>query len=92
VIGTSLFQIVFITANVTILQAITTNTVDVVLAMLMLTSSVIGAQFGTRLGIKMPAEQLRAMLAVMVLAVVVKLALGLIITPDNPFTMVMLEK
>ena len=92
VIGTSLFQIVFITANVTILQSITTQTVDVVLAMLMLTSSVVGAQFGTRVGLKIPAEQLRAMLAVMVLAVVIKLALGLIITPDNPFTMEILEK
>lgn len=91
VIGTSLFQIVFITANVTILQAVTTHTVDVMLAMIMLTSSVIGAQFGTKMGLKVPAEQLRAMLAVMVLAVVIKLALGLVITPDSPFTMVVME-
>lgn len=91
VIGTSLFQIVFITANVTILQAISTHTVDVVLALLMLVSSVIGAQFGTRIGLKIPAEQLRAMLALMVLAVVFKLALGLFITPDNPFTIAAFE-
>jgi uncharacterized membrane protein YfcA len=91
VIGTSLFIIVFITANVTILQAVTTQTVDVVLAMIMLTSSVIGAQFGTRMGAKLPAEQLRAALALMVLTVVVKLAIGLFVTPDNPFTMVVLE-
>jgi uncharacterized membrane protein YfcA len=92
VIGTSLFQIVFITANVTILQSISTQTVDVVLALLMLGSSVIGAQFGTRLGMKFPAEQLRAMLAIMVLLVVLKLALGLLITPDTPFTISILEK
>jgi len=91
VIGTSLFQIVFITANVTILQAINTHTVDVTLAFLMLISSVIGAQFGTRIGIKIPAEQLRAMLALMVLAVVLKLAIGLLITPDNPFSINMIE-
>ncbi|MDA0782863.1 MAG: sulfite exporter TauE/SafE family protein [Rickettsiales bacterium] len=86
VIGTSLFIIVFITANVTILQSVTTHTVDVVLAMLMLTSSVIGAQFGTRVGLKMPAEQLRAILAMMVLAVVIKLAIGLFVAPNNPYT------
>lgn len=91
VIGTSLFIIVFITANVTILQSVTTQTVDVVLAMIMLTSSVIGAQFGTRMGAKLPAEQLRAILALMVLTVVVKLAIGLFVTPDNPFTLVVLE-
>lgn len=92
VIGTSLFQIVFITANVTFLQAVSTQTVDIILALLMLLSSVVGAQFGTRMGLKLPAEQLRAMLAVMVLAVVIKLGLGLLITPDNPFTIVTLAK
>jgi hypothetical protein len=86
VIGTSLFQIVFITANVTLLQAINTQTVDIVLALLMLISSVVGAQIGTRVGLKLPAEQLRAMLALMVLAVVIKLALSLFITPANPFS------
>lgn len=92
VIGTSLFQIVFITANVTILQAINTQTVDVMLAFLMLTGSVIGAQFGTKIGLKIPAEQLRAMLAIMVLTVVIKLAFDLIITPDNPFTILAVER
>ncbi|PIR38477.1 MAG: permease [Alphaproteobacteria bacterium CG11_big_fil_rev_8_21_14_0_20_39_49] len=92
VIGTSLFIIIFITANVTILQSVTTHTVDVVLAMLMLTSSVIGAQFGTRIGLKMPAEQLRAILAIMVLAVVIKLAIGLFIAPNNPYTIAIIGK
>ncbi len=92
VIGTSLFQIVFITINVTILQAISTHTVDIVLAVLMLASSVIGAQVGTRISMKIPAEQLRAMLAIMVLAVVIKLAFGLFVTPDNRFSIVVLDK
>jgi uncharacterized membrane protein YfcA len=92
VIGTSLFQIVFITANVTLLQAIKTQTVDIVLALLMLTGSVIGAQFGTKIGARLPAEQLRAMLALMVLAVVFKLGLDLFITPDNPFSISVIEE
>ncbi len=92
VIGTSLFQIVFITANVTLLQAINTQTVDVVLALLMLTSSVIGAQFGTKIGMRLPAEYLRAMLAIMVLAVVFKLGITLFITPDNPFSVSIIEE
>ncbi len=91
VIGTSLFQIVFITVNVTVLQAINTHTVDVILAILMLTSSVVGAQIGTSLGVKLPAEQLRAMLALMVLGVVFKLALGLFLTPDDLFTIEVLK-
>lgn len=86
VIGTSLYQIVFITTSVTILQSISTHTVDVVLAMIMLTSSVIGAQFGTRIGLKLPAEYLRAILSIMVLGVVLKLGIGLFLTPDNPYT------
>ncbi|MDB2414556.1 sulfite exporter TauE/SafE family protein [Rickettsiales bacterium] len=90
VIGTSLFQIVFVTANVTFLQSINTHTVDVVLAFLMLISSVIGAQFGTRIGLKLPSEQLRAILSLMVLGVVFKLALSLFITPDNPYNIIML--
>jgi hypothetical protein len=91
VVGTSLFNTVLITANVTILQSISTHTVDIVLAMLILTSGVIGAQFGTRIGLKLPAEYLRAMLAMMVLAVVIKLALGLVITPQNPYSITLLE-
>ncbi len=92
VIGTSLFQIVFITANVTLLQAINTQTVDVVLAFLMLTSSVVGAQFGTKIGMRLPAEYLRAMLALMVLAVVFKLGLTLFIEPDSPYVVNMIEE
>lgn len=83
VIGTSLFQIIFITANVTFLQALNTHTVDIILALLMLTGSVVGAQFGTRIGMKFPAEQLRAMMAILVLCVVTKLAYSMFIRPAN---------
>jgi len=55
VIGTSLFQIIFITANVTFLQAITTKTVDLMLALLLISGSVFGAQIGSRIGTKLPA-------------------------------------
>lgn len=86
VIGTSLYQIIFITANVTILHAISTQTVDIILALLLLVGSVIGAQFGTRLGAKLPAEQLRGLLAATVLAVALKLAYGLFVTPQDVYS------
>lgn len=88
VIGTSLYQIIFITANVTILQAVTTQTVDIVLALLLLSGSVIGAQIGSKIGEKMPAEHLRGLLAALVLGVAVKLGLGLFATPADPFTII----
>ncbi len=91
VVGTSLFQTIFTTGNVTILQAATTQTVDVVLAMILLTGSVIGAQFGSTLSLKVSAEKLRAMLALMVLAVCFKLALGLVLTPAEPFAIMVAE-
>ena len=86
VIGTSLFQIIFITANVTFLQAVNTQTVDIVLALILLTGSVFGAQLGTKLGGKLPAEYLRGLLALIVLCVTVKLAYGLIAKPDELYS------
>ncbi len=83
VIGTSLFQIIFITANVTLLQAITTQTVDIVLAVLLLCGSAIGAQVGLKLGSKVSPEKLRALLAVIVLAVAIRLASGLLVPPES---------
>ena len=86
VIGTSLFQIIFITANVTLLQAITTQTVDIMLALLLLAGSVFGAQLGTKIGTKIPAEYLRGMLAALILGVAIKLAFGLLTPPDSIFS------
>jgi uncharacterized membrane protein YfcA len=85
VIGTSLFQVIFVTANAAFLHAVTNQTVDVMLAALLFIGSVTGAQLGTRVGAKLPGEQLRAMLAVLVLAVAGKLFYDMISTPDSMF-------
>ena len=86
VVGTSLFQIIFVTANVTFLQAVNNATVDVLLALLLLTGGVIGAQFGTRLGSRLRGEQLRGLLALIVLAVCGKILYDLIGTPVDQFS------
>ena len=86
VVGTSLFQIIFVTAFTTMLHATTNYTVDVVLAVLLLVGGVIGAQIGTRIGIKMKAEQLRILLAIMVLAVCGKLAFDLLVQPAELYS------
>ncbi len=91
VIGTSLFQIIFITANVTLLQAITTQTVDLLLALLLLSGSVVGAQVGSKLGTKLPADYLRGMLAALVLGVAIKLAFGLFTPPSDIFTVSLID-
>ncbi len=87
VVGTSLFQIIFVTAFTTLLHATTNYTVDIVLAVLLLVGGVIGAQIGTRIGVKLKAEQLRILLAIMVLAVCGKLALDLLIMPSELFSL-----
>ncbi len=86
VVGTSLFQIIFVTGNATFLQAYLNQTVDVVLAILLLVGGVVGAQFGTRVGSKLRGEQLRSLLALMVLAVCLKLMSDLVITPPDLFS------
>ncbi len=86
VIGTSLFQIIFVTAFTTLLHATTNYTVDMVLAILLLIGGVIGAQIGTRIGTKMKAEQLRILLAVLVLAVCGKLGLELFLKPAELYS------
>ena len=83
VVGTSLFQIILTTAYTTMMHATTNKTVDVALAVLLLVGGVIGAQIGTRIGLKMKAEQLRVLLAMMVLAVCIKLGLDLLIQPSE---------
>ena len=86
VVGTSLFQIIFVTAFTTMLHATTNFTVDIVLAVLLLVGGVFGAQIGTRIGVKMKAEQLRILLAIMVLAVCGKLAFDLLVMPSDIFS------
>ena len=85
VVGTSLFQIIFVTANVTILQSVSNQTVDIVLALLLLAGGVVGAQLGARAGAKLHGEHLRGLLAMMVLGVCLKLTYDLIATPTELF-------
>lgn len=86
VVGTSLFQVIFVTSNVTILHALTTQTVDVILAVLLLLGSTTGAQLGSRVGLKLPEEYLRAMLASIVLVVAIQLGINLVTTPDHLYS------
>jgi len=86
VVGTSLFQIIFVTANVTMFHAIATQTVDVVLALLLLVGSVVGAQYGARHGTKLRGEQMRGLLALLVLAVAVALVVDMVLPPTEQFS------
>ena len=87
VVGTSLFQIIFVTAFTTLLHATTNFTVDMILAVLLLVGGVVGAQVGARLGANLKAEQLRILLAIMVLAVCGKLALDLLLMPSELYSL-----
>ncbi len=86
VVGTSLFQILFVTAITTMVHAVTTHAVDIVLAGLLLIGSVIGAQVGTRLASKLPPDWLRLGLAAVILLLAVWLALGLGWRPSEIYT------
>ncbi len=86
VVGTSLFQIIFTTALVTFLHATSTQSVDMLLAVILIIGAVVGAQFGSRIGAKLKAENLRIILAVIVLAVCTKLGIGLFLEPDNLYS------
>lgn len=86
VVGTSLFQITFVTAFTTVMQATTNQSIDIVLAFLLMLGGVIGAQYGARAGQKLRGEQLRLLLALLVLAVGLRLAFGLFVRPDNLFS------
>ncbi len=86
VIGTSNFQILFVAANVTFLQATTNGTVDVVLAVLLILGGVIGAPIGARIAARMPGVALRGLMAVLVLAVAAELLFELLRTPLSPFS------
>ncbi|MCX8996004.1 sulfite exporter TauE/SafE family protein [Rhizobiaceae bacterium BDR2-2] len=86
VVGTSQFQIIFTTAYATIVQAATNYSVDVVLAFILMSAGVVGAQYGLRVGQKLRGEQLRALLALLVLAVGVRLAIELVVTPADVYS------
>jgi len=86
VIGTSIFQIIFVTAVVSVLHATFNQTLDVVLAFILAAGGVVGGQFGVRAGQKLRGEQLRALLAVMVLAVAIRLLFDLVLRPDELYS------
>ncbi len=87
VVGTSLFQIIFVTGFTTLMHATTNYTVDMALALLLLIGGVVGAQVGARLGTRLKAEQLRILLAIMVLAVCGKLAMDLLLQPAELYSL-----
>ena len=91
-VGTSLFQIIFITAIATVLHAMTTHAVDIVLAAVLLIGSTVGAQYGVRLSHRIPAYLLRGLMASLWLLVAGRLAYGLFITPTEIFTTVVTSR
>jgi uncharacterized membrane protein YfcA len=91
VVGTSLFQIIFVAAFTTIVQAAANRSVDVVLALALMIGGVAGAQYGAKAGQKLRGEQLRALLAVLVLAVALRLGFDLFVTPASRYSLTGLE-
>ena len=87
VVGTSLLQIIITTALTGVLQAGRNQTVDIVLATLLLVGGVVGAQLGARASSRFRAEELRALLALIVLLVGLRMGLGLFLAPDEPFVL-----
>jgi len=87
VIGTSLFQIIFTSAYTTLIHSASNQTVDIILALLLMAGGVAGAQYGAKAGQKLRGEQLRALLALLVLAVAIRLAVDLFVTPSNLYSL-----
>ncbi|MBM3544829.1 MAG: sulfite exporter TauE/SafE family protein [Alphaproteobacteria bacterium] len=88
VIGTAIFQIIFVTAVVTLLHATLNHTLDLLLALILVIGGVIGGQFGVRAGHRFRGEQLRAMLAVVVLAVALRLLFDLVVEPVELYSII----
>ena len=87
VVGTSLFQITFVSVFTTVMHSATNHTVDIVLALLLLVGGVVGAQIDTRFGARLRGEQVRILLSILVLAVSAKVAVDLIRMPSEPFAL-----
>jgi hypothetical protein len=87
VIGTSLFQIVFVAINVTFLQATQNQTVDIVLALLLIIGGALGAPIGGRIAAKLPSFQLRGLLALLILAMAIELLFELFARPSAIYTL-----
>jgi uncharacterized membrane protein YfcA len=91
VVGTSLFQIIFTAAYTTVIHSTANQTVDIVLAFLLMVGGVAGAQYGAKAGQKLRGEQLRALLALLVLAVALRLAFDLFAPPRSLYSLSALE-
>lgn len=87
VVGTSLFQIIFVAAFSTMLHAITNHSVDAILALLLIVGGVIGAQFGVRYGERLRSDWMRLCLAGLILLICLRLAADLVFTPADPFNL-----
>jgi uncharacterized membrane protein YfcA len=90
VVGTSLLQVVAMMCVTTILQALTSQSVDILLAFCLMVGGTVGAQFGASAGKYLRGDQLRALLALLVLAVAIRFGLGLVLPPGDPFSMAVL--
>ncbi|MBK8082372.1 MAG: sulfite exporter TauE/SafE family protein [Devosia sp.] len=90
VIGTSLLQVVAMMAVTTVLHAVTSQSVDILLAFCLMVGGTVGAQFGASAGKYLRGEQLRALLALLVLAVAIRFGLTLVIAPADPYSMAVL--
>ena len=87
VVGTSLFQLLFTTAAVSVMQAGVNHSVDPFLALMLILGSVLGTKLGARLGARLPAEKLRLILALVVVAVAVKMVVTLVVPPGEIYDM-----
>jgi uncharacterized membrane protein YfcA len=87
VVGTSLFQIVFVAAFTTFIHATANQTVDIVLAFLLMLGGVAGAQYGAKAGQRLRGEQMRALLALLVMAVALRLAFDLFVPPESLYSL-----
>jgi uncharacterized protein len=87
VVGTSVFQFLFVTGFTAVLHAVQSGTVDLLLALILLVGGVIGAQIGAGLAVRLRAEQLRILLALLVIGVCLKLFADLVIRPDELFSL-----
>lgn len=92
VIGTSLLQVLCIMAATTVLHAVNSQTVDILLAFTLMIGSVVGAQFGASAGRRLRGDQLRALLGILVLAVAIRFGLSLFLTPADPFSIAILGR
>jgi hypothetical protein len=92
VVGTSLFQIIFVTAFTTLMHALNYHSVDILLALMLILGGVIGAQIGSRVGVRLKAEQLRILLAVLVLMVAGKIAMDLLLEPAELYSITVVAR